>query len=69
MSRLSFDLDALKADAGAMYDVLSQIVDFHDQKRIRGDVGVRRDEGSPAWLIDELARDLVEKHADKQVAS
>lgn len=65
---LTFDLDALKDDAGDMYDVLGQILDKFDDGLITDQV-VTASDGTRVWLLDELARDLVEKHADKKVRS
>ena len=56
-----FDLTALQADAGDMYDVLGQIVDQYDAGRITDRV-VKRSDGVRVWLIDELARELVQRH-------
>lgn len=59
-----FNLDAMRADAGAMYDVLGELVDAYDRGRI-GDCVVRSSEGQAVWLIHELARELVTKHEVK----
>lgn len=61
---MSFDLEALRTDAGDMYDVLSQIVDAKDSGRLRGDIVVTH-QGERVWLIEELARGLVEKHEER----
>lgn len=60
LQRPPFNLDELKADAGDMLDVLGMIVDFLDDGRLK-DCTVRHD-GQQVWLIDELARAIVDRH-------
>lgn len=55
------NIKELESDAGAMYDVLSQLVDLLDDGQLV-DRTVRSANGDLVWLIDELARDLVDKH-------
>jgi hypothetical protein len=49
--------EVLRADAGDLYDVLSIIVHRFDEGQLK-DVSIKG-----VWLIDEMARDLVEKHS------
>lgn len=61
---MSFDLQEMRADAGDLYDALGQIVDAFDAGRIRGDIVVTH-AGVRKWLIDEMARELVQKHEER----
>lgn len=61
LQRPRFDIDALKADAGAMYDVLAMIVDFYENGKIEDQIITHN--GVRMWLIDEVARELVERHS------
>ncbi len=56
----ALDMEALKADAGDMYDVLSMIVDKFDEGLFQD--RVVKHKGVQVWLLDELARDLVDRH-------
>jgi hypothetical protein len=63
MSEALDALVALRADAGDLYDVLGMIVDKFDDGLIND--RVVKHNGEQVWLIDELARGLVERHEIK----
>lgn len=59
----------LEDDAGAMYDILSQLVDALDDGKLK-DHAVRdpytktdlEPRGATRYLIDDMAREIVERH-------
>ena len=60
------NLDALKDDAGGMLDAISELVDGFDSGQHPIDIVVTRD-GKKMWLVDEVMRAYVDKHADAKV--
>lgn len=56
-------LQAMREDAGDMYDLLATLVYKYDDGKLKDCVVKHNNES--VWLIDELCRGLVEKHEAK----